>query len=131
MPSFATLPTTKPQRSAVQLKEIATRAGVQLGGGNELTAQEDPAFTALTTNTDMRIPKEIQGQIISLVDNSAVLFGDVSRSTFKHQFELVRHTGIAQGDAEQTEEGKAPTDGEKNEFDTIGADAARGDQEDR
>lgn len=101
------------------LKDIATRAGVQLGGGNEMTTQERAAFTALTTNTDAVIPKEIQGQIISLVDNSAVLFGDVSRSTFKHQFELVRHTGIAQGDAEQTDEGKAPTD-EKNEFNTIG-----------
>lgn len=101
------------------LKDIATRAGVQLGGGNELTTQERAAFTALTTNTDAVIPKEIQGQIISLVDNSAVLFGDVSRSTFKHQFELVRHTGIAQGDAAQTDEGKAPAD-EKNEFDTIG-----------
>lgn len=100
------------------LKDIATRSGVSLAGGNELTTVERAAFTALTTNTDAVVPKEIQGKIISLVDNSAILFGDVSRDTFKHQFELVRHTGIAQGDAEKTEEGKAPTD-EKNEFDTI------------
>ena len=100
------------------LKTIAERAGVTLGGGNELTATERAAFTSLTTNTDAVVPKEIQGQIISLVDNSAVLFGDVSRSTFKHQFELVRHTGIAAGDAAKTDEGKAPAD-EQNEFDTI------------
>ena len=100
------------------LKDVATRAGVQLGGGNDMTPQERAAFTALTTNTDAVIPKEIQGQIISLVDNSAVLFGDVSRDNFKHQYELVRHTGIAQGDAAKTKEGEAPAD-EQNEFDTI------------
>lgn len=100
------------------LKDIASRSGVTLGGGNELTPAERAAFTALTTNTNTVVPKEIQDQIISLVDNSAVLFGDVSRSTFKHQFQLLRHTGIAQGDAAKTDEGKAPAD-EKNDFDAI------------
>ena len=47
-----------------------------------------------------------------------MLFGDVSRDNFKHQYELVRHTGIAQGDAAKTKEGEAPAD-EQNEFDTI------------
>lgn len=101
------------------LKDIATRAGVQLGGGNDLTTQERAAFTALTTNTTAVIPKEIQGQIISLIDNSAVLFGDISHDNFKHQYDLVRHTGITTGDAATTNEGAAPTD-EQNEFDTIG-----------
>lgn len=100
------------------LKDVATRAGIALGGGNELTATERAAFTMLTTNTESVVPKEIQGQIIGLVDNSAVLFGDVGRSTFKHQFELPRHKGITAGDAAKTEEGKAPAD-EQNEFDTI------------
>ena len=32
------------------LKDIATRAGVQLGGGNEMTTRERAAFAALTPN---------------------------------------------------------------------------------
>lgn len=100
------------------LKDIATRSGVMLAGGNELTVVERAAFTTLTSNTEAVVPKEIQGKIISLIDNSAVLFGDVSRDNFRHQFELPRHVGITQGDAAKTEEGKAPTD-EKNEFDNI------------
>lgn len=101
------------------LKDVATRAGVQLGGGNDLTPQERAAFTHLTSNSEAIVPKEIQGQIISLVDNSAVLFGDVSRTNFKHQFELARHTGIAKGDAAKTNEGAAPADDEQNEYDNL------------
>lgn len=100
-------------------KDLATRGGIQLAGGNELNAQERAAWTHLTTNSDSVVPVEVQNEIISLVDNSAVLFGDVPRSTFKHQFELIRHTGISKGDAATTDEGAAPTDDEQNEFDTI------------
>ena len=101
------------------VKELATRGGIQLGGGNEFTPVERTAFTHLTSNTGSVVPKEIQNQIISLIDNSAVLFGDAARSTLKHQFEIVRHKSITKGDAGTTTEGAAPTDDEQNGFDTI------------
>lgn len=100
-------------------KDLATRGGIQLAGGNDMTPQERAAWTHLTTNSDSVVPVEVQNEIISLIDNSAVLFGDVSRSNFKHQFELIRHTGISKGDAKKTAEGAAPTDDEQNEWDTI------------
>ena len=100
-------------------KDLATRGGIHLAGGNDMTPQERAAWTHLTTNSDSVVPVEAQNEIISLIDNSAVLFGDVSRSNFKHQFELIRHTGISKGDAKKTAEGAAPTDDEQNEWDTI------------
>lgn len=100
-------------------KDLATRGGIQLVGGNDMTTQERAAWTHLTTNSESVVPVEVQNEIISLIDNSAVLFGDVPRATFKHQFELIRHTGISKGDAAKTAEGAAPTDDEQNEFDTI------------
>lgn len=100
-------------------KDLATRGGIQLAGGNDMTPQERAAWTHLTTNSDSVVPVDVQNEIISLIDNSAVLFGDVSRSNFKHQFELIRHTGISKGDAKKTAEGAAPTDDEQNEWDTI------------
>lgn len=99
-------------------KDLATRGGIQLVGGNDMTAQERAAFTHMTGNTTSAVPVEVQNEIISLVDNSAVLFGDIPRSSFKHQFEFIRHKSIKAGDATVTEEGKAPVD-EQNEFDTV------------
>lgn len=99
-------------------KDLATAGGIQLVGGNEVTAQERAAFTHMTTNTGSVVPKEVQDEIISLIDNSAVLYGDVSKTTFKHQFELIRHKAVTAGDAAKTDEGKAPAD-EQNEFDNI------------
>lgn len=101
------------------VKDLATRGGIQLGGGNELTAVERTAFSHTTANTGSVVPKEIQDQIISLIDNSAVLFGDASRSSLRHQFEIVRHKTITKGDAATSTEGAAPTDDEQNTFDTI------------
>lgn len=101
------------------VKDIATRGGIELVGSNELTPVERTAFTHTTANTGSVVPKEVQDQIISLIDNSAVLFGDASRSELKHQFEIVRHKSITKGDAGTTTEGAAPTDDEQNEFDTI------------
>lgn len=99
-------------------KDLATTGGIQLVGGNDMTAQERAAFTHMTSNTGSVVPKEVQNQIISLIDNGAVLFGDVSRTTFKHQFELIRHKAIKAGDAAKTDEGAAPAD-EQNEFDAL------------
>lgn len=100
------------------VKDVATRGGIQLADGNELNTIERAAFTHTTGNTDSVVPKEIQDEIISLIDNTAVLFGDASRSNLKNQFEIVRHKAIAAGDAGKTDEGAAPAD-EQNSFDTI------------
>lgn len=99
-------------------KDLAVRGGIQLVGGNDMTTQERAAFTHMTNNTKSVTPVEVQNEIISLIDNSAVLFGDIPRSSFKHQFEFIRHKSIKAGDATTTDEGKAPVD-EENEFDTI------------
>ena len=111
------------------VKDIASRSGVQLIEGTEFTQverdaynhliEQRAAFTHLTGNTDAVVPVEIQQQIISLIDNTAVLYGDIHKDNFPNQFELIRHKGIAKGDAAQTNEGDAPTDDEQNEFDNI------------
>ena len=72
------------------VKDVAERSGVQLVGGTALTDVERAAqnhlieqraeFTHTTGNTDAIIPVEIQSQIISLIDNTAVLYGDIHRS---------------------------------------------------
>lgn len=115
------------------VKDVAERSGIQLYGGTELTDAERAAvrhafelraeqradFTMTTTNTNPVVPVEVQNEIISLIDQSAVLFGDISRSSMSGQFEMVRHKAITKGDAAKTEEGAAPADNEQNEFDTI------------
>lgn len=111
------------------VKDVARRSGVQLIEGTDFTQverdaynhliEQRAAFTHLTSNTDAVVPVEVQQQIISLIDNTAVLFGDIHKDDFPHQFELIRHKGIKAGDAAQTEEGAAPADEEQNEFDTI------------
>lgn len=111
------------------VKDIARRSGVQLIEGTDFTQVERDAynalverrtaFTHLTSNTDAVIPVELQTQIFTLIDNAAVLYGDIHKDNFPHQFELIRHKGITAGDAAKTDEGAAPTDEEQNEFDTI------------
>lgn len=111
------------------VKDVAERSGVQLVGGTALTDVERAAqnhlieqraeFTHTTGNTDSIIPVEIQSQIISLIDNTAVLYGDIHRSNLSGQFEISRHVSITKGDAAKTDEGAAPTDVEQNEFDVI------------
>lgn len=111
------------------VKDIAERSGVQLVGGTALTDVERAAqnhlieqraeFTHTTGNTDAIIPVEIQRQIISLIDNTAVLYGDIHRSNLSGQFEISRHVSITKGDAAKTDEGAEPTDVEQNEYDVI------------
>lgn len=111
------------------VKDVASRSGVQLIGGTELTQVERDAynhliekrtaFTHLTSNADAVIPTELQTQIFTLIDNTAVLYGDIHKDNFPHQFELIRHKNIKAGDAAKTDEGAAPTDEEQNEFDPI------------
>ncbi len=111
------------------VKNVAERGGVQLVEGYALTdveraalnhaREERAAFTHLTSNTDSVIPVEMQNEIISLIDNSAVLWGDISKQSFPHEFEIPRHKAVLKGDAAKTDEGKAPTDDEQNDFDTM------------
>lgn len=111
------------------VKGVAERAGVQLVEGYALTDAERAAqnhamqqraeFNHTTANTDSVIPVELQNEIISLIDNTAVLWGDMPKQNFPHQFEIIRHKSIDAGDAAQTAEGAAPTDGEQNTYDTL------------
>lgn len=116
------------ERSAF-IKGIAQRGGVELVEGYALTdaertaqrhaIEQRAAFNHTTGNTGDVIPVEMQNEIISLVDNSAVLWGDINKQSFPHEFEIPRHATIAKGDAAKTDEGKAPTDDEQNTFDTL------------
>lgn len=111
------------------VKGVAERAGVQLVEGYALSDAERAAqnhameqraeFNHTTANTGSVIPVELQNEIISLIDNTAVLWGDMPKQNFPHQFEIIRHKSIDAGDAAQTAEGAAPTDGEQNTFDTL------------
>lgn len=111
------------------VKGIAERAGVQLVEGYALTdveraaqnhaMEQRAAFNHMTSNTDSVIPVEMQNEIIALIDNTAVLWGDMPKQNFPHQFEIIRHKAIAKGDAAETNEGAAPTDDEQNTFDTL------------
>ena len=111
------------------VKDMAQRCGVTLVEGNELTdaeraarnraAEARAAFNHLTSNTGSVVPVEVQNQIISLIDNTAVLYGDISKQSFPHQFEIIRHKAVTKGDAAKTAEGAAPADDEQNEFDTM------------
>lgn len=112
------------------LKRLATGMGVRLTDGNDLSDAERralarldeqvrAAYTVTTGNTEAVVPVELQNEIITLVDSSTALFGDVTRDTIKNQYELVRHKSITKGDADTTKEGEAPADEEQNEFDRI------------
>ena len=111
------------------VKGLAERSGIQLVGGTALTDAERAAqrhaieqraeFTMTTANTDSLVPVTVQNEIISLIDNTAVLFGDISRTNMSGQVEFPRHKSIKKGDAAKTDEGAAPTDIEENDFDTV------------
>lgn len=99
-------------------KDLAQRSGLVFADG-EMTREERAAFTHLTSNTGAVVPTETQNEIISLIDSSAVLFGDVHRDNFQHIYEIPRHAAIAAGDAAATTEGAAPANEEQNTFNTI------------
>ena len=108
---------SKYERSAY-FKDLAQRSGLVIPN-MEMSQQERTAFTHLTSNTGSVVPTETQNQIISLIDSSAVLFGDVHRDQFAHVYEIPRHAAIAAGDAAATAEGAAPANDEQNTFNTI------------
>lgn len=108
---------SKYERTAY-FKDLAQRSGLVIPN-MEMNQQERTAFTHLTSNTGSVVPTETQNQIISLIDSSAVLFGDVHRDQFAHVYEIPRHAAIAAGDAAATNEGAAPANDEQNTFNTI------------
>lgn len=109
-------------------KDIASRAGVGIIGGTDLTQVERTAYDALrqeradfthtTENSGAVIPTDVSNEIISLIDSSAVIYGDIQKSSFPHQFEIPRHKAIKAGDAAKTGEGVANVD-EDNSYDTL------------
>ena len=110
------------------LKRIASEMGVRLTDGNDLTDVERAALsemekreahTVTTGNTSAVVPKELKNEIISLIDGSTALFGDVTRDSMSNQYEIVRHKSIDKGDAAKTDEGVAPANEEQNTFDKI------------
>lgn len=101
------------------LKHVATRAGLELSGGNAMSDAERRAFTHLTTNSSSVVPEEIRGEIVDLVDQSTVLYSDVPKDGFKHQYQVVRHTGITAGDAGKSSEGASWSVDEQNAFDVV------------
>lgn len=105
------------QRSAY-FKDLAQRSGLVIPG-MEMSAAERTAFTHLTSNTGSVVPTETQNKIISLIDNSAVMFADAYRTNFEGVCEVPRHTGITAGDAASTDEGAAPANDEQDAFDSI------------
>lgn len=105
------------QRSAY-FKDLAQRSGLVIPG-MEMSAAERTAFTHLTSNTGSVVPTETQNQIISLIDNSAVMFADAHRDTFEHVYEVPVHKAITAGDAASTDEGAAPANDEQDTFGTI------------
>ena len=111
---------TRYERSAY-FKDLAKRSGFDFPG-MEMTQQERAAFSHLTTNTSSVVPVETQNEIISLIDSSAVIFGDVYRDNFPYKYEIPRQTGITKGDADQTTEGAAPANDEQDAFNTISID---------
>ncbi len=106
------------ERSSVSLVEGYALTDVERAAVNHAVEQR-AAFNHTTGNTENVIPVELQNEIISLIDNSAVLWGDINKQSFPHQFEIPRHTAIAKGDAAKTNEGVAPTDDEQNTFDVL------------
>lgn len=110
------------------LKRLASKIGVRLVEGNDLSdaertaltnLEQRAAYTVTTSNTDEVVPVELKNEIISLIDNSTAIFSDVTRDDMRNQYELIRHKSIDKGDAAKTDEGVSPTDDEQNTFERI------------
>lgn len=110
------------------LKRLASKMGVRLIEGNDLSdaeraaltnLEQRAAYTVTTSNTDEVVPVELKNEIISLIDNSTAIFSDVTRDEMRNQYELIRHKSIDKGDAAKTDEGVSPTDDEQNTFERI------------
>ncbi len=84
----------------------------------EPTAEQRAAYTMTTSNVGEVIPTDIMNEIVELMEADAPLYGDAYHTSFAHVCEIVQHTGITQGDADETDEG-GTNDDEENVFNVI------------
>jgi HK97 family phage major capsid protein len=84
----------------------------------ELTESEKRAFTFTTANTSEVVPTIILDRIKGLVSVTAPLYNDATKGGMAQAFDVVRHTTIEAGDADETAEGVA-NDDEKDTFDVV------------
>lgn len=84
----------------------------------ELTESEKRAFTFTTANTSEVVPTIILDRIKELVSVTAPLYNDATKGGMAQAFDVVRHTAIEAGDADETAEGVA-NDDEKDTFDVV------------
>lgn len=83
--------------------------------GEELTKEERAAFVHTTANTPNVLPKTMLNNIWNLVSEQHSIMGDITKYVTGTVLEVVKHTGITQGDAATVGENEANSD-EQNEF---------------
>ena len=89
------------------------------GREEQLTEQENTAYTHTTSNTSAVLPTTMLNQIWDLVSKEHSIVGDVTTYKTGTILEIVKHTEVVAGKAiKQTKanEGKAPEDTEQNTF---------------
>lgn len=86
--------------------------------GEELTKEERAAFVHTTENTPAVLPKTMLNNIWSLVSEQHSIVGDVTKYTTGTVLDVLKHTGIRQGDAKNVAENTA-NDDEQNDFVTV------------
>lgn len=83
--------------------------------GEQLTEQEQRAYTHTTANTGVVIPTELQNKIYSTMEESHPILKDVQVLRTGAVISIVKHTAIVEGDAKIVGEGIANAD-EQNTF---------------
>ncbi len=83
--------------------------------GEELTKEERAAFVHTTSNTPAVLPKTTLDNIWNLVKEQHSIMGDIKKYVTGTVIEVLKHTGITQGDAATVGENEANSD-EQNEF---------------
>lgn len=111
---------SSPEYRDAWLREMAsipdgTRRTYMFG---EPTVEQRAAYTITTTNTGEVVPTDIMNEIVELIEADAPLYADAYPTSFAHVCEIVQHTGIKHGDADETDEG-GTNDDEENEFNVI------------
>ncbi|MDR1014740.1 MAG: phage major capsid protein [Coriobacteriales bacterium] len=99
-------------------KDLASRSGLDIRGGTEMTDAERRAFTFLTSNTGALVPLQTQNAIKELVLSTRTLLDDVTVDHFTSQYEVPRHKATTAGDAAVKSEGEANADSQDS-FDTV------------
>lgn len=106
---------SSPEYRTAWLKDIAKASGINFG---EMNQEERAAFTFTTENTPGVVPTVIANRIVELVESSAPMYADATKSGVAQGFSIARHKAIAQGDAATTDEAVA-NDDEQDTFDLL------------